>query len=204
MKKFSIALVVACLMALTAGTVSADVYDFEDEIDYGYPGQLITQQSAHVYFHNINPYVDFAAGDEVVEAELTLVFNDVERERYWSNGWKYRWVEEGDDTYGGWYGWGAYDNEEWVALQFDGGAWNYLGEVDTGTETLEVAMALLNTDGILNVTVAVYNDLCTADIYLQSSTLSGTAQVVPVPGAVLLGVLGLGAAGMKLRRRNAA
>jgi len=42
----------------------------------------------------------------------------------------------------------------------------------------------------------------TGDICLTTSVLTGEFTPVPVPGAVLLGILGLGAASRKLRRNK--
>ncbi len=203
MKKFSIALVVACLMALTAGTVSADpiTYDFSDTISWSGNGVLITPNNTPFgYQHDINDDVDLAAGDEVISATLTLTFKDDDND----NHGEY-WVQTG-------WGWGngywqQYDNREYVRLAFDGTDWfEFAGgaEIDNTVYTMVVDVGFLNDNGVLDVEVDVWNALGTGDVYLKRSELCGTAEVVPVPGAVLLGVLGLGAAGMKLRRRNAA
>jgi len=56
------------------------------------------------------------------------------------------------------------------------------------------ALASLSQDGIVNFTLTPI----TGDIYYTSGTM--TAEIVPVPGAVLLGMLGLGVAGVKLRK----
>jgi len=56
-------------------------------------------------------------------------------------------------------------------------------------------------DGILDVTVKVWNPTGVATAWLDHSVLYGDLVVVPVPGAVLLGILGLGAAVVKLRKR---
>jgi hypothetical protein len=56
------------------------------------------------------------------------------------------------------------------------------------------ALASLSQDGIVNFTITpTYGD-----IYYTSGTM--TADIVPIPGAVLLGILGLGVAGLKLRK----
>jgi hypothetical protein len=212
MNKFGIAIVVACLMALTAGTVSADLmtYDFTDTLSWaalndGY-GQKISFGQSFGYQHDITDDVDFGAGDDVIAAKLTLQFSDVELVGEWE--WVKKWVST---SWGGYWQYGWEWQETWqeegspseeVRVAFDGQSWIVLGDVDTGTYDLVVDLALLNDNGKLDVTVDVYNRK--GDVYLTSSVLTGTAQVVPVPGAVLLGVLGLGAAGMKLRRRNAA
>ncbi|MDI9433028.1 MAG: PEP-CTERM sorting domain-containing protein [Planctomycetota bacterium] len=199
MKKFSIALVVACLMALTAGTVSADVwrgteYDFVDVIDYwtwdGEPGGnfdtvLITENNPLEYQHDITGYG--VPGEWLVtEAWLELDFTNDFSDSYW---------------YGVIVKW---DHREYVEMVFDGSEWHDIGEVDDAYYEVVVGIEWLNDDGILDVVVTVSNPLGTASASLDHSALYGNLEVVPVPGAVLLGVLGLGAAGMKLRRRNAA
>ncbi len=203
MKKFSIAIVVACLMALTAGTVSADplTYDFSNTITWGGNGMLITPNNTPFgYQHDINDDVDFAAGDEVISATLKLTFKDNDNDNHGTY-----WVQTGLYWWQGYYQ--QYDNREYVRLAFDGSGWVELAggaEIDTAVYSMVVDVGFLNDNGKLDVQVDVWNALGTGDVYLKKSELCGTAQVVPVPGAVLLGVLGLGAAGMKLRRRNAA
>ncbi len=56
------------------------------------------------------------------------------------------------------------------------------------------ALDSLSQDGIVNFTLTPLQ----GDIYYTSGTM--TAEIVPVPGAVLLGMLGLGVAGIKLRK----
>ncbi len=201
MKKFSIAIVVACLMALTAGTVSADpVVNFSQFLDFragGDPGNpanhpfgiFIVQGQPFTYQHdvlNAVPSIDIGAGHYVTDATLKLYFYD-------------------EDTDG-------IGNYEWVTVNFNGGAgtWNIgtygdgSDDVDWATYPFAVDVAWINgNNGILAVEVAVRNVGGTGDIFLKTSELSGTA-VVPVPGAVLLGVLGLGAAGMRLRKNKVA
>ena len=194
MNKFGIALVVACLMALTAGTALAEPFTFIDTMSFG-NGQLITNSTSgqnpgpFTYQHdllNAEPPVDVDVY-EVLEANLKLQFSDT----------------DSDQGYWVWWWWYVPGEEEVVKVTFDGSEWQNIGDVDTEwTDSIAVNVDLLNYDGLLSVKVEVTNS--GGDVCLLASELSGTAQVVPVPGAVLLGVLGLGAAGMKLRRRNAA
>ena len=58
-------------------------------------------------------------------------------------------------------------------------------------------------DGLLNVKVKTgyFVTGVHEDFEWLHSTLSGEFEAVPVPGAVLLGLLGLSVAGVKLRKR---
>ncbi len=213
MKKLSIAVVVATLVALTAATASADMtYNFEDMID-GWswsPSEgwhpdpdapsnssaWIFEGSPLSYQHDITDSVDFGAGHKVTAASLELDFTN----------------DETDDVFE-FRGTVYWDYREYARIGFDG---NTLVDVtdysdddlDDGQYTLFLDIDWLNDDGLLDVTIDVYNDFGgllggTATAYLDHSRLYGTA-VVPVPGAVLLGVLGLSAAGIKLRKNRAA
>jgi len=91
----------------------------------------------------------------------------------------------------------SYFSKEYVLVTTYGGGWDIqlaAGEVD-GPVDLSVDSTLLDT-GELDVAIGVSIG---QDVQLDYSTLS--ANVVPVPGAVLLGMLGLSAAGIKLRKR---
>lgn len=199
MKKLNVAVVIAALVALTGATASADMwngveYDFVDEIDtwtvlgVQMDSRPIVEGLDFSYTHTVD---DFVIPDEylVTEAWLNLDFTN----------------DETDEVIRGRFGGIILDNREYVEVAWDGSAWHDLGEVGPGQYTLAVGIDWLNDDGELDVTISVSNpgwNLGTA--YLDHSVLYGNVARVPVPGAALLGVLGLSAAGMKLRRRSAA
>ena len=201
-RKNLIVSIAAALVAVMGSPVSADLtYTFTDTIDFTSQdlqvnpywstgdspgnGKMILEGQDFSYEHNINDLVDFAAGDLVTDADLTLDFHD----------------DDPADQIKLKKGIIVDNEEEWVRVGFDGSSWvDIAGEVDTGLYSLVVDIGWLNDGGVLGVTVGVWNNpLRTGDVYLRSSTLSGTA-VVPIPAAVLLGILGLGAAGWKLRK----
>ena len=145
--------------------------------------RLITEYTDRTYTHDLSlatPAVDVFALDIVTSATLTLVLRD----------------DEGCGLSGS-------DHPEYARVSLDNQSWIDLGEVSTGDYNLTVPVAYLNDDGLLDVKIDVYDNefgYPTGDIYFDLSTLSGEFTVVPVPAAVLLGLLGLGAAGIKLRR----
>jgi len=89
---------------------------------------------------------------------------------------------------------------EEIGLGLDGSNIGSIGEVDEIVYCVDIDPLLVNDDGVLGVEIAVCNDLGTANATLVSSVLSGEFEAVPVPGAVLLGILGLSLAGVKLRK----
>ncbi|NLX20778.1 MAG: hypothetical protein GXY55_03780 [Phycisphaerae bacterium] len=216
MKKRSIALVVAALLALTAATASADFWDdydnqpnqFVDRIEYWtldgqaagatqnlgeFDSVWIDEDNPLNYTHAIS---EFDVPDDylVTGAWLNLDFTNAD---IGSLGFELL----DPDGHQSWY-----DNREFVRFAYDGSGWIEIGEQDDGQHTHNVIadLGLLNDNGQLAVTVVVHNPLGTANIGLDHSILYGTVARVPVPGAALLGVLGLSAAGMKLRRRKSA
>jgi hypothetical protein len=119
------------------------------------------------------------ASDTITSANLALYFVDTENDSsvvWWKN--------------------------EDLNINFDNTSWQSLGEVDTGTKSFDVLARV--ADRVLSVALNFTSDY--QDIYLKTSTLSGAytpyqdPPVTPVPAAFLIGVLGLGTAGLKLRR----
>ncbi len=191
-----IATVVAALVAVVGSPASADLYPFNSSIDFTSPSNPYWNpgddqgRGKHIkegpgssskddpfnYAHNINPLVPL--GDLVIDAMLTLEF-----------------VDDDPDKNG----------SEYVQLAFEGGSGIPIGEVDTGVyDPPFIVNVNWLDDRILNVRVEVTNENDRGDVYLKSSTLSGNAEVaspvVPSPASVLLGFLGLTAAGLKLRK----
>jgi hypothetical protein len=162
---------------LLGGAAMADPYS--DPIGFGTPGQFISN-SSYSYTHDISSLVGLS--DTIDSATLTLTFGDDEQN----------------------------DGAEDVTVYFNGneGSW-YLGDVvdygnwqvgqSYGPQTINVGWLSNRTLGV-NISVS-------GDVYLRSSTLAGEytpyedpGPVVPVPAAFVIGLLGLGTAGLKLRR----
>jgi hypothetical protein len=193
-RTYIIAGIAVAVMVLLNGSASASPYAFEDLIDTWYadgtPGgpfdsTYLSQANPLEYTHDLTQEVDFGAGHQILTAALELDFtNDLtdSTESKWGIIW--------------------WDHREFVRVAYDGAGFTEIGEVDDGQHDLVLDINWL-TDGQLDVRVEVHNYgvLGWADAWLDHSRVYGTA-VVPVPGAVLLGVLGLGAAGLKLRKRS--
>ena len=70
----------------------------------------------------------------------------------------------------------------------------------SGSMSMSIPLVLFGgDDGLLNYGVVV-GTFAEATDEFTNGTVPATSQPVPVPGAVLLGILGLGAAGLKLRK----
>jgi hypothetical protein len=103
------------------------------------------------------------------------------------------WVYDDGDN------WGT-NNRESFDVTYDGTVWTALNNVELA-DTLSafstsVDTSMLQSDGKLLVTITATK----GDFYYDKSTLTVVTERVPLPGAVLLGFLGLSAAGRKLRR----
>lgn len=170
--------VVACLIALACNSVRADLstYTFTDTKTWD-PARLIEEsQGAFVYEHDINYLVDISAGHFVTDATLTVTFTD-------------------DETDGG-----TANNEITKIGVWDGGDWDWsnVGNVETGDYIgPDIDVSWLNDNGWLRVSIEIVNNK--GDVWLNQSVLSGVA-AVPVPAGLVLGVLGFGVAGLKLRK----
>ena len=86
------------------------------------------------------------------------------------------------------------------------GKWGASGHADTLSLTDSYATAMFSSIQSAPATIAALTAFSLTDIVVITHTGSGTTSfdaestVVPVPGAILLGILGLSAAGIKLRR----
>ena len=180
MKKVILTAVLAMCMATVA---QADM--FSSVIDFS-PDVYIGEGQTYTYSHDLASALPplTIPGDTVTSATLKLTFDDDEfLGDFWSP-LEYAWVEL-DDT----------------------GTWGWT-EVNDGTYPIPVNIAWLNDNGILKVEVTIDDDPLSdywdgrnyADVYLTKSELCGEFTPVPVPGAILLGILGLSVAGLKLRK----
>jgi len=171
-----------------AGTF-VDTIDFHQGSGWLYKDYVTISQGNNLeYSHNLNAGpdgLDIPTSNLVTNATLELRLKDDENDNY---------------DYNTFWHWFDYDNREYVWLGLDGGTLVEIGEMDTQNYSTVIGLELLNDDGVLGVDIAVVNNMGTADIRLDYSKLSGEYAVVPVPGAILLGLLGLSAAGIKLRK----
>ena len=203
MKKFLMLLCAVVLVFGMVGSASAATYQFEDMIDDWeidgtiYGSVYIDQQysilpnyvgSSFSYTHDINDEVNFAAGDLVTEANLELDFVNMEGVT----------GLEGD-SYGSTYffGWHYYDSREYVQYTYDSGISSWV-EIDTDNDIQTALLTIdwLNSDGLLDVTINLWNTAGTADIGLDHSKLYGTAETAPVPEPATILLMGIGLLGM--------
>jgi hypothetical protein len=190
-RKSVIAGMVAALVACAGGSASADLwngaeYDFVDMWGAVGGGALrIREGQPLTYSHDITDE-GVPQDYRVTEAWLDLGFTNDSGDCVWRLCGTVVW-----------------NGREYVQVGYDGADWHSLGEVDNGQYSLVVGIDWLNDDGSLDVAVEVTNQAWnTANACLDYSVLYGDLEAAhaPVPGAVLLGLVGLSLAGWKLRR----
>jgi hypothetical protein len=177
MKKLTVFLCSLAMVFSVVGIAGAASYSFNDLIDTWTRAEIdaimVTPCDPLNYTHNLNDYVNFAAGDVVTSATLELDFtND------FTDAWGYL--------------------NEYVIAYYDGVKWS-VGEVDNGQHSISVDVDLLNVDGLLGVNIQVLNS-GSRTAWLDHSRLYGTASTAPVPepstillmGAGLLGLVAVG------------
>ena len=194
---------ITALVVCMSGVASADL-SFTSTVT---PDVKLNEGQTYTVIHDlgVNPPGLTVPPDIITSANLVLSFDDDP------------WIRRGKERL-------PYDLAlEWAWVNIEDGLggtsdWMLIGE-PLGVPTLPFAInpVWLNSDGLLKVDVTIddtpLNDLPFggfldrfngADAYWVESELSGTyvpsGTQVPVPGAVLLGMLGLSVAGLKLRK----
>ena len=180
MKKYSIAILVAALIALTASSAVAatytDPYNPSDVYLSSSSGQLHSVTFEHNILDDGFPH----PLEYVTSATLAITLYD---DGYFGPDYSNEYVAVITVD----------NNATWGTWEVGGWVWGY--ETTTG----EVTASLL-ADGKLGVTITATS----GDFYFDKSVLCVNTAYgqVPVPGAVLLGMLGLSVAGARLRKNR--
>jgi len=186
MKKYSIAILVAALIALTAGSAVADTYTETVTVNANlWPSRFLQPTDSTTWSH-INPYT---GGD--YEAAVALNLIDSVTLTINASG-----INPGDESVG-------------VTFFDKDGDDHYLGLLASGNTVFNLQAGWLDgveVTGTLTYTNngSMWNPDWTDDATICSSTLTVVGCPVPVPGAVLLGMLGLSVAGARLRKNRVA
>jgi hypothetical protein len=198
-KKLTILSISFVVVFLMFGVASAASYWFYDTIDNwsGYGGSdwapIPNYPGTFEYQHDIRDDVDFAAGDLVTQAYLALDFDFDWDDSSGTNTTPFGYTV-------------AWDNTEYSWIQFNSTGWQFIDEVDNNFEFLTIGIDWLNEHGILDVTLTVCNPLGTAQAWLDSSTLFGSAQTAdipaPVPESSTMILLGMGLIGIAVPGRK--
>jgi len=189
----------AVVLAVMVNTSHADVYQWA--IGDGGNGHFYEPMalSACVTWFEANDLATAAGGYLVTltsDAENNFVFDLIDDDAYW---WS-----TGVSVRGPWTG-GLLVDQQWTWVTGEPFSYTSWGIGQPGPADVQSAEDCIHYDQWGDVRMATWNDMYRWEAATHSYVIEYETNpaVVPVPGAFLLGVLGLGTASWHLRRRKA-